>query len=129
MQTKFESLNYGVLLKFEFQTACNRCFSYKSFRKDQSTYYCGGLREYLIQCQVHCVVRFLSLFSTYMYSTKNCKNSREFGNDASIHVWMDKMRFYCNVCETLIRKLVYLFNVFGKHGRYIVNIGNINHLW
>ena len=120
MQTKFESSNYGVLLKFEFQTACNRCFSYKSFRKDQSTYYCGGLREYLIQCQVHCVVRFLSLFSTY--STKNCKNSREFGNDAG-------MRFYCNVYETLICKLVYLFNVFGEHGRYIVNIGNINHLW
>ena len=32
----------------------------------------------------------------------------------------------CNVCETLICKLVYLFNVFGEHGRYI---GNINHLW
>ena len=29
----------------------------------------------------------------------------------------------CNVCDTLICKLVYLF---GKHGRYI---GNINHLW
>ena len=26
----------------------------------------------------------------------------------------------------LICKLVYLFNVFGEHGRYI---GNINHLW
>ena len=25
----------------------------------------------------------------------------------------------CNVCETLICKLVYLFNVFGEHGRYI----------
>ena len=34
--------------------------------------------------------------------------------------------YYCNVCETLICKLVYLFNVFGEHGRYI---GNINHLW
>ena len=33
---------------------------------------------------------------------------------------------YCNVCETLICKLVYLFIVFGEHGRYI---GNINHLW
>ena len=32
----------------------------------------------------------------------------------------------CNVCETLICKLVYLFIVFGEHGRYI---GNINHLW
>ena len=32
----------------------------------------------------------------------------------------------CNVCEALICKLVYLFPVFGKHGRYI---GNINHLW
>ena len=32
----------------------------------------------------------------------------------------------CNVCETLICKLVYLFNVFGEHGRYI---GNIIHLW
>ena len=31
-----------------------------------------------------------------------------------------------NVCETLICKLAYLFNVFGEHGRYI---GNINHLW
>ena len=29
------------------------------------------------------------------------------------------------ICETLICKLVYLFNVFGEHGRYI---GNINHL-
>ena len=33
---------------------------------------------------------------------------------------------YCNVCETLICKLVYLFIVFGEYGRYI---GNINHLW
>ena len=33
---------------------------------------------------------------------------------------------YCNVCETLICKLVYLFIMFGEHGRYI---GNINHLW
>ena len=32
----------------------------------------------------------------------------------------------CNVCETLICKLVYLFIVIGEHGRYI---GNINHLW
>ena len=32
----------------------------------------------------------------------------------------------CNVCETLICKLVYLFIVFSEHGRYI---GNINHLW
>ena len=32
----------------------------------------------------------------------------------------------CNVCETLICKLVYLFIVFGEYGRYI---GNINHLW
>ena len=32
----------------------------------------------------------------------------------------------CNVCEALICKLVYLFIVFGEHGRYI---GNINHLW
>ena len=32
----------------------------------------------------------------------------------------------CNVYETLICKLVYLFIVFGEHGRYI---GNINHLW
>ena len=32
----------------------------------------------------------------------------------------------CNVCKTLICKLVYLFNMFGVHGRYI---GNINHLW
>ena len=31
-----------------------------------------------------------------------------------------------NVCETLICKLVYLFIVFGEHGRYI---GNINHFW
>ena len=30
------------------------------------------------------------------------------------------------VCEALICKLVYLFIVFGEHGRYI---GNINHLW
>ena len=29
-------------------------------------------------------------------------------------------------CEALICKLVYMFNVFGEHGRYI---GNINHLW
>ena len=29
-------------------------------------------------------------------------------------------------CEMLICKLVYLFIVFGEHGRYI---GNINHLW
>ena len=36
------------------------------------------------------------------------------------------MYWYCNVCETLICKLVYLFNVFGEYGRYI---GNINHLW
>ena len=35
-------------------------------------------------------------------------------------------RCYCNVCEALICKLVYLFIVFGEHGRYI---GNINHLW
>ena len=34
----------------------------------------------------------------------------------------------CNVCETLICRLVYLFNVFGEHGRYEY-IGNINHLW
>ena len=33
---------------------------------------------------------------------------------------------YCNVCETLICRLVYLFFVFGEHGRYICNI---NHLW
>ena len=33
---------------------------------------------------------------------------------------------HCNVCEALICKLVYLFIVFGEHGRYI---GNINHLW
>ena len=33
---------------------------------------------------------------------------------------------YFNVCEALICKLVYLFIVFGEHGRYI---GNINHLW
>ena len=32
----------------------------------------------------------------------------------------------CNVCEALICKSVYLFTVFGEHGRYI---GNINHLW
>ena len=32
----------------------------------------------------------------------------------------------CNVYEMLICKLVYLFNVFGEHGRYI---SNINHLW
>ena len=32
----------------------------------------------------------------------------------------------CNVCEMLICKLIYLFLVFGDHGRYI---GNINHLW
>ena len=32
----------------------------------------------------------------------------------------------CNVRETLICKLVYLFIVFGEHGRYI---GNKNHLW
>ena len=32
----------------------------------------------------------------------------------------------CNVCEMLICKLVYLFSVFGEHGRYICNI---NHLW
>ena len=32
----------------------------------------------------------------------------------------------CNVCEALICKLVYMFIVFGEHGRYI---GNINHLW
>ena len=25
----------------------------------------------------------------------------------------------CKVCETLICKLVYLFNVFGEHGRYM----------
>ena len=33
---------------------------------------------------------------------------------------------YCNVCEMLLCKLVYMFIVFGKHGRYI---GNINQLW
>ena len=33
--------------------------------------------------------------------------------------------YKCNVCETLICKLVYMFSVFGEHGRYI---GNINHL-
>ena len=32
----------------------------------------------------------------------------------------------CNICETLICKLVYLFIVFGEYDRYI---GNINHLW
>ena len=32
----------------------------------------------------------------------------------------------CNVFEALICYLVYLFIVFGEHGRYI---GNINHLW
>ena len=32
----------------------------------------------------------------------------------------------CNVCEMLVCKLVYLFIVFGEHGRYI---SNINHLW
>ena len=32
----------------------------------------------------------------------------------------------CNVSETLICQLVYLFIVFGERGRYI---GNINHLW
>ena len=32
----------------------------------------------------------------------------------------------CNVFETLTCNLVYLFIVFGEHGRYI---GNINHLW
>ena len=36
------------------------------------------------------------------------------------------LSYLCNVCETLICKLVYLFIVFGEHGRYI---GNINHLW
>ena len=39
---------------------------------------------------------------------------------------IDKISNSCNVGETLICKLVYLFNVFGEHGRYI---GNINHLW
>ena len=34
--------------------------------------------------------------------------------------------YYCNVCEALICKLIYLFIVFGEHGRYI---GNINHFW
>ena len=29
-------------------------------------------------------------------------------------------------CDALICKLVFLFIVFGEHGRYI---GNINHLW
>ena len=33
---------------------------------------------------------------------------------------------YCNVCEMLLCKLVYLFIVFGEHGRYI---GNINQPW
>ena len=32
----------------------------------------------------------------------------------------------CNVCETFICKLVYLFIVFDEHGRYK---GNVNHLW
>ena len=38
------------------------------------------------------------------------------------------LQSFCNVYETLICKLVYLFIVFGEHGtcRYI---GNINHLW
>ena len=39
-----------------------------------------------------------------------------------IHIYF----LYCNVCETLICKLVYLFIVFGEHNRYI---DNINHLW
>ena len=34
----------------------------------------------------------------------------------------------CNVCETLICNLVYLFIVFVEHGRYMY-IDNINHLW
>ena len=39
---------------------------------------------------------------------------------------MISLKCYCNVCETLICKLVYLFNVFDEHGKYI---GNMNHLW
>ena len=41
-------------------------------------------------------------------------------------IWLLFFCRYCNVCETLICKLVSLFIVFGEHGRYV---GNINHLW
>ena len=46
-------------------------------------------------------------------------------SDCRLHV-AAVLTCYCNVCETLICKLVYLFIVFGEHGSYI---GNINHLW
>ena len=34
----------------------------------------------------------------------------------------------CNVCETLICKLVYLFIVFGEQGRYIDSVGSSGNL-
>ena len=41
-----------------------------------------------------------------------------------LNIFQFSIPLYCNVCETLISKLVYLFIVFGEQGKYI---GNINH--
>ena len=76
---------------------------------------------------MHVVLSWESLCHTLVFIRQiSWKNPSAVFNRLQYKALGPVVQSICNVCETLICKLVYLIIVFGEHGRYI---GNINHIW
>ena len=80
------------------------------------------------KAQSHHYYRFLTIlwYTDFVTFASGLALSLRNHNLGHANTRKNEVESYCNVCEALICKLVYLFIVIGEHGRYI---GNINHLW